>query len=173
MTAPTISSLVATVGGSSISGTISGTTITLDIPAGATVTAVPTTITAEGATGITANGSAFTNGGNIDYSSSVTLVVTDGTDSTTYTVTTTTVDKVSTENINMAGWFKVKVVKLVGFDYAAGGFVPPYKAKAVLAVNGAGGLTGYVNPSTGKVMVYAGTSEFSGELTADVYLLIA
>lgn len=155
--------------GSSV-GTISGTTIKVDVPVGTDVTALTPTITvSEGATVSPTSGTAT------DFSSAVTYTVTaeDTTTTKDYTVTVTFIDEVSVENINMAGWFKVKVVKLTAFDYASGGFVPPYKAKAVLAINGAGGLTGYVNPSTGKVMVYAGTSEFTGELTADIYLLIA
>ncbi len=94
---------------------------------------------------------------------------------------TITIDEESimtVENINMAGWFKVKVVKLKDFDYESGGFIPPYKSKAVLAVNGPGGLTGYVYTDTSgsapvqKVKLFAGTSEASGEITADVYLLL-
>ena len=93
---------------------------------------------------------------------------------------TITVDEESimkVENINMAGWFKVKVVKLKDFDYESGGFKTPYKSKAVLAVNAPGGMTGCVYTDTSgsapvqKVKLFVGTSEASGEITADVYLL--
>ena len=90
---------------------------------------------------------------------------------------TITIDEqpiMTVENINMAGWYKVKVIKLKDFDYTEGGFASPYKARAVLTVNGAGGLTGYVYDDSGvqKIKLFAGTSEASGELTAEVYLLL-
>ena len=112
----------------------------------------------------------------------VTVTVADNasTPVTTTVTLTITIDEESimtVENINMAGWFKVKVVKLKDFDYESGGFASPFKAKAVLAVNGPG-MTGYVYiDSSGtapvqKIKLFSGANEASGELTADVYVLI-
>ena len=102
----------------------------------------------------------------------------DTTTTKTYTTAIDKIDSVIVKNINMAGWYKVKVVELKDFNYESGGFKPPYKSKAVLTVNGPGGLTGYVYMDTSgsapvqKVKLFAGTSEVSGEITADVYLLL-
>ena len=95
----------------------------------------------------------------------------------TLTITIDEESIMTVENINMAGWFKVKVIKLKDFDYESGGFESPFKAKAVLAVNGPG-MTGYVYvDSSGtapvqKIKLFSGANETSGELTADVYVLI-
>ena len=182
MTAPTLIAYKVTVGTEVKTCTIGNTLsdgkypITLEVPFGTDVSQLVTTWTSAtaGAT-VTAGSTAVTSGTTkVNYSSPVTVTITKDAESTVYLVTITVDEEslMSVENINMAGWFKVKVVKLKDFDYSAGGFVPPYKSMAVLAVNGPGGLTGYVNPSTGKVMLYAGTSEASGEITADVYILI-
>lgn len=160
---------------SGIQTSISGTTITLLVPADADLTELtPTIAVSTGASISPASGVAQ------NFSSTVTYTVTaeDTTTTKTYTTAIDKIDSVVVKNINMAGWYKVKVVELKDFNYASGGFVPPYKAKAVLAVNGAGGLTGYVYMDTSgsapvqKVKIFAGTSEFTGELTADVYLLL-
>ena len=194
MTAPTISAFSVTVGSDSVAGTIDdvGKTIAITVPNGTTVSALPTNITAQGATSITAGGAAFTNGGNVNYTSPVTFVVSDGTDSNTYTATVTvspapeptptpteTDPTMVVKSINMAGWFKVKLVSLKEFAYEAGGFKTPYKSVAVLAINAEGGMEGYVYTDTTdadnpvqKVMLYSAGSEVSGDITADVYLLL-
>lgn len=188
MAAPTLTAISVTVGSSTVAGTISGTAsggkypVAIEVPYGTSVSALVTTITTTGSpTSVTMGGSAFTSGTTaVNYSSAKDLVLTNGDGSTTYTVTVTVDEEslMSVDNINMAGWFKVKVVKLKDFDYESGGFKPPYKSKAVLTVNGPGGLTGYVyTDTTGttpvqKVKLFAGTSEASGEITADVYILI-
>lgn len=181
MTAPVISAFKVTVGTTDYTGTINNFAITVEVPYGTNVSALKTTLTATGATAIKIggeSGTSFTNGGNVSYTSSpVQFYVTDGTDANTYNVTVT-VDEESVmevQDIFMAGWSKVKVVKLKDFDYSAGGFPTPYKARAVLAVNSATIERGYVYDSSGtqKVKLFtSGTTEAFGELTADVYLLL-
>ena len=180
MAAPVISAFKVTVGTTDYIGTISGKAISVEVPYGTSVSALKTTLTATGATAIKiggASGTSFTNGDNVSYvSCPVQFYVTDGTDADTYNVTVTVDEEsvMSVEDIYMAGWSKVKIVKLKDFDYSAGGFVSPYKACAVLAVNSATVTGGYVYDSSGtqKVKLFSGTSEASGELTADVYLLL-
>lgn len=188
MTAPTLTAYKVTIGTTATSCSIGSTAvdgkypITLEVPFGTDVSELVTTWTSgtAGAT-LTAGSTTVTSGTTkVNYSSPVTVTLTKDNESTVYLVTIT-IDEasvMSVENINMAGWFKVKVVKLKDFDYESGGFKTPYKSKAVLAVNGPGGLTGYVYTDTSgsapvqKVKLFAGTSEASGELTADVYLLL-
>lgn len=155
---------------------ISGTTIALIVPEDADLTALTPTITvSEGATISPASGVAQ------NFSSAVSYVVTaeDTTTTKTYTTAIDKIDSVVVKNINMAGWYKVKLIELKNFNYTAGGFETPYKSKAVMMVNGVGGLTGHVytdvtdsDKPIQKVMLYSGNSEVSGEITADVYLLI-
>ena len=81
------------------------------------------------------------------------------------------------KDIPMVGWYKVKLVELNAFTYAAGGFDAPFKSKAVLAINADSPISGcvYVDTSTKKqkVKLYSGTSEVSaGAITASIYLLV-
>ena len=151
--------------------TAGGETATVTLPhtaAGADV--VITDVTATGAAGdCTASVPASTK----VASGAVTVTVSDGTDSATVTLTITVapINSLIVKNINMAGWYKVKCINLKEFAYESGGFLAPYKAKAVLAVNGEGGMTGYVTDEQ-KVVLYAGSSEVSGTVTADVYLML-
>jgi hypothetical protein len=161
---------------SGIETSISGTTITLIVPEDADLTALTPTITvSEGATISPASGVEQ------DFSSAVTYTVTaeDTTTTKTYTTAIDKIDSVVVKNINMAGWYKVKLIELKNFNYTAGGFETPYKSKAVMMVNGEGGLTGYVytdvtdpDDPVQKVMLYSGGTEVSGGITADVYILI-
>jgi hypothetical protein len=81
------------------------------------------------------------------------------------------------ESIPMVGWSSVKKITLDNFDYKSGGFISPYKARAILTVNGINGLTGYVYTDNSgstpiqKIKLYSGSSEVSGTITADIYLL--
>lgn len=113
----------------------------------------------------------------------VTVSVTDGTNNASVTLTITVEAEpeptpavttgIVVKNINMAGWFKVKLIELKEFSYEAGGFTAPYKAKAVLTVNAEDGMVGYVDYANQKVMLYtANGTEASGDVTADVYLLL-
>lgn len=83
-----------------------------------------------------------------------------------------------TESIPMVGWSSVKKITLDNFDYKSGGFISPYKARAILTVNGINGLTGYVYTDNSgstpiqKIKLYSGSSEVSGTITADIYLLL-
>ena len=181
-TACDITAFTITVGSTTCTGTIGSTAssgkypIAVEVPYGTDVSALKPTITVSaGATVSPTSGTAKNFASAVDY----TVTAEDTTTTKVYTVTVTVDEEslMSVENINMAGWFKVKVVKLKDFDYSAGGFVPPYKAVAVLAVNGPG-LTGYVYTDTSgtapvqKIKLYSGANEASGELTADVYILI-
>ena len=176
MAAPTITAFAVTVGSSSVTGTIGDDKkITFEVPFGTTATSFVTTITATGSpTSITAGGAAFTSGTTeVNYASPVSFVLTNGDGSTTYTVSITVDTNVmAVKNINMAGWFKVRLIELDDFDYTAGGFTAPYKTKMVLAADGVGGMTGYYNKSTKKIMLYSGGSEVSGDVTANVLVLL-
>lgn len=83
--------------------------------------------------------------------------------------------KITVKDIPMAGWFKVKEIDLEPLNYEAGGFKSPYKAKAVLAVNSASATSGYIytdNNGVQKIKLFAGATEASGEVTAELFLLV-
>ena len=153
-----------------IDTTVSGTTITLIVPEDFDLTALTPTITVSAGASISpASGVAQ------DFSSAVSYVVTaqDTTTTKTYTTVIDKIDSFIVKNINMVGWFKVKLIELKNFNYASGGFKSPYKAKAVLAVNAEKGLVGYVDYANQKIVLYtANNTEVSGEVTADVYILL-
>ena len=85
---------------------------------------------------------------------------------------TPTTPTLKTDNVSMAGWFKVKIVRLEDFNYESGGFKTPYRSRAVLTVNGESGLIGYVDYANQKILLYSNGSEISGTVTADIYLLL-
>ncbi len=84
------------------------------------------------------------------------------------------VTSMTVKDIHMAGWFKVKEIDFAPLVYTTGGFQPPCKTKAVLAINSPTVTSAYVYEDNGvqKIKLFAGASEATGSVTAELYILV-